>query len=301
VRATATARGIHIDETIEPGVAVLGDEDRLQQIAWNLLANAVKFTAQGGHVRVVVARHVGTSASSATVSVHDDGVGIRARDLPYVFDRFRQADSSATRSHGGLGLGLSIVRHLVEAHGGSVRVESEGLGCGATFAFALPVAGSAAEPQAHENEAGRRRRDSSSPNVARTGSALRDLKVLIVDDDVDATELSACVIAGEGAAEVRTAGSVAEALAILASFTPDVLVGDIGMPIEDGIDLIHKVRALASPVANVPAIALTAYVRPEDARRALDAGYQRHLAKPATPDALVTAVAELAAKAASRC
>jgi signal transduction histidine kinase/CheY-like chemotaxis protein len=296
VRPTATARGIEIEVTIAPQVGVLGDEDRLQQVVWNLLANALKFTPEGGHVHVVVER-VGSGAS---VSVRDDGVGIAARDLPYVFDRFRQADSSATRSHGGLGLGLSIVRHLVEAHGGSVRVESEGLGRGATFVLSLPVTAAAVAARTPNDETPRTQRRPSPMRPPPTGTALSGLSVLIVDDDADATELCACVIASEGAAAVSTAHSVAEALEILRSFSPNVLVGDLGMPVEDGIALIQKVRALASPVARVPAIALTAYARPEDARRALDAGYTRHLAKPATPAALVSAVAELAkARAAS--
>jgi signal transduction histidine kinase/CheY-like chemotaxis protein len=291
VRPTATARLIEIESDLDPNIVVLGDGDRLQQVVWNLLANALKFTPEGGHIDVGLAREGG----NAVVSVKDDGKGIAARDLPYVFDRFRQVDSSATRSHGGLGLGLSIVRHLVEAHGGSVRADSAGVGCGATFVFTLP-ARCPGLPQARPEEEPPPARDSASMRIPRTGDALRGLKVLVVDDEPDATDLFAIVIRSEGAAAVETACSAKEALAILDGFTPDVIVGDLGMPVEDGIDMIKKVRALPSPLAETPAIALTAYARAEDARRALDAGYHRHVAKPSTPAELIRAIQEVVAK-----
>ncbi|HYE13434.1 MAG TPA: PAS domain S-box protein [Pyrinomonadaceae bacterium] len=290
VRPAAASKGITIVAETEPGLgSVWGDPARLQQVMWNLLANAVKFTPPGGEVRVSVAR----SGERARVTVSDTGQGISPDFLPFVFDRFRQADQRITRQHGGLGLGLSIVRHLVELHGGSVRAESEGEGRGSTFTVELPFTASgeaeAGAPAAAHSPAG-----GAAASASDLAPSLDGLRVLLVDDEPDARTLLTTVLEQRGA-KVRAVASAAEALAELAEFGPDVLVSDIGMPGEDGYTLLRKVRALGpSEGGRVPAVALTAYAREEDRMRALLAGYQVHVAKPVNPSEFIAVVGGLA-------
>jgi CheY-like chemotaxis protein len=274
---------------------VLGDASRLQQVVWNLLSNAIKFTPRAGTVEVSVE----ATRGEVRIEVRDSGIGIAPRFLPYVFDRFRQADSSTTRTYGGLGLGLSIVRHLVELHGGTARVESGGEGLGAAFIVALPV-----------DEGLRLDADSTGRQAARLGAAgdgagaaaaaplaaareLAGLRVLVVEDEDDTRELIARALAQAGAS-VAAAGSAAEALSLVERGCPDVLVCDIGMPGEDGLSLIRKLRAGGDGKASaLPAAALTAYAGAADRARILAAGFQRHLAKPIDFEELRRAVAEL--------
>src|SRR6185369_4255378 len=244
---------------------VLGDPDRLQQVIWNLLSNAIKFTPREGRVEV----HLRQAQGSVEIEVRDTGSGIRSEFLPYVFDRFRQAESTTTRSHGGLGLGLSIVRHLVELHGGTVAVESAGEGCGAAFTVALPVRAAflptpGPEPAAAPAPAG-------GPWDTQL---LAGVRVLVVEDEEDTRELLVRAMERSGA-EVAAVASVAEALALLEGPLPDVLVSDIGMPGEDGYSLIRKLRSRGPERGgNLPAAALTAYARSEDRFQALQAGFQ---------------------------
>ena len=286
VRPAAAAKKIALHITLDPAAArIKGDPDRLQQVVWNLVNNAMKFTPKGGKVEVRLER-VGTSIE---LSVKDNGQGIHADFLPYVFERFRQADQSTTRRHGGLGLGLALVRHLAEAHGGTVRADSEGEGRGATFVVTLPV-------QAVFHEAVESSRPTPTGGAARasmSANSLGNTTVLVIDDEPDARELVATLLRAHGA-EVMIASSVADAIALLTQRSPMVLISDIGMPGEDGYELIGRVRALGTKAAQVPAIALTAYAREEDRRRALAAGFQTYLAKPVEPDDLVRVVSELA-------
>jgi len=276
LRPAAAAKDIQLQTTIEAAGRVSGDPDRLQQVIWNLVSNAIKFTPNGGRVRVAVRR----SGGQAEVVVEDSGVGIHPEFLPHVFERFRQSDSSSTRAHGGLGLGLALVRHLVELHGGTVAARSEGEGKGASFTVRLPLM-LAAEP--------REARPEPLPAVDLGG-----LEVLVVDDDREARELVATALRGAGA-QVRTAASAVEALADVGLHPPSVIVSDIEMPGEDGYALIRRLRALdADHGGAIPAAALTAHARPEEVRRALEAGFQRHLAKPTAPDEIARAVAALA-------
>jgi PAS domain S-box-containing protein len=286
VQSAADAKRVRItiDEE-DAALRISGDENRLQQVFWNLLSNAVKFTPSEGWIDVRVAR----MDSHVEVSVCDTGTGIRPEFLPFVFDRFRQADASTTRLHGGLGLGLAIVKQLVELHGGTVRVASEGPGQGTTFTVALPIV---ALRQSEEPEARRRPREERRP-VANDCSEVEGLRVLVVDDDDDARSvirrfLEDCDIA------VTSASSAAEALEQLATGQFDVLVSDIGMPGEDGYSLIRRVRGAGNAI---PAVALTAYARPEDRVRATEAGFQAHLPKPADPAELIGLVAEVAGRA----
>jgi PAS domain S-box-containing protein len=290
VRPAAEARGVTLTAEIDEGVGVMvGDEDRLQQVVWNLLSNGVKFTPTGGHVRVRAER----ISSEITITVSDTGKGIAADFLPFVFDRFRQEDSSTTRHQGGLGLGLAIVRHLVEMHGGSVEAHSEGEGKGASITIHLPIR--AAEPA----QVLRARPDPSSQQkaVAAQPEDLRGVQVLVVDDEADARDLLHAIL-GHAGASVTLAESVRGAMIALNEYVPDVLVSDIGMPGEDGYVLMQKVRALGhhNPVSGVPAIALTAYARSEDRRRALASGFQMHVSKPIEPCRLVAAIAQLAGR-----
>jgi PAS domain S-box-containing protein len=286
VRPAADAKEVRIETTLNPRVGFLaGDSERLQQIAWNLLSNAVKFTPKGGRVQVSLMR----VNSHVELTVADSGEGIAPELLPHVFDRFQQADTTPARRSGGLGLGLAIVRHLAEMHGGSVRVTSEGPGKGSVFTVTLPVV---AVASAHDPG------DATHPAVdvrhlAALPPSLAGVRVLVVDDDRDARDLLAVVLA-EREAEVRTASSAAEGLAELRGWRPDVLVSDIGMPVEDGYVFIARVRDLpAEQGGNVPAVALTAYARAEDRLRVLEAGYQMHLPKPVEPSELVTVLASL--------
>jgi signal transduction histidine kinase len=290
VRPAAEAKAIQLrvilDSTIDP---VSGDPDRLQQIVWNLLSNGVKFTPRGGRVEV----RLGQIDSKIQIQVSDTGMGIKPEFLPYVFDRFRQADSTSTRAHGGLGLGLAIVRHLVELHGGTVQVESHGEGQGATFIVQLPLRAVRA-PATEITEAPP---DSVVNRAVRAGygrlPALEGVHVLVVDDEPDARELLVTVLV-QASATVTAVGSAAEALEAVQRLRLDALVSDIGMPEQDGYTLIRKVRSLEPERGGqIPAVALTAYARSEDRLRALTAGYQMHVPKPIEPIELVMVVASL--------
>jgi PAS domain S-box-containing protein len=282
-RASALAKGVSLQLRLgPPGVTVLGDTGRLVQIFSNLLGNAVKFTPRNGRVDVDVTREDGR----AQVVVSDTGEGIPPEHLPHLFDRFRQADSSITRRHGGLGLGLSIVRSLAELHDGEVRADSAGIGRGARFRVTLPLA---AEPS-------RERGDDAAPGVMATGTAhLAGVRVLLVEDDTDAREIAQRILEERGATVVSVA-SAPEALDALCAARPDVLVSDIGLPGMDGYELVRRVHEGAH--AALPAVALTAFARPEDRVRSLDAGFSLHLPKPLDPGALLAAVARLAGPAA---
>jgi CheY-like chemotaxis protein len=286
VRPTADAKNIELlwtqDSVIGP---VSGDAARLQQVVWNLLVNAVKFTPDGGQVDVRLER-VG---SHARVTVSDTGKGISAEFLPHVFEGFRQADSTTARGFGGLGLGLAIVRHLVELHGGTVYTESQGEGQGAIFSVDLPLLAVRVEPDEVPREYHRRERAWSSD----LPSTIEGVRVLVVEDEADSRETIKAVLT-QGGAEVRASSSAREALEVLEHWKPDVLMSDIGMPNEDGFALIRKVRALTEERGGrIPAAALTAYVKKEDRKLVLAAGYQMHVAKPVGPAELINAVANL--------
>ncbi|HEY7501074.1 MAG TPA: ATP-binding protein [Vicinamibacterales bacterium] len=279
VQAAAEAKQVSIVVESDPSIGgVYGDGARLQQIVWNLLSNAVKFTSDGGRVVVRLER----THSAAQITVSDDGAGIPLEFLPWVFEPFRQADASSTRLHGGLGLGLSIVKHLVEAHGGTIAASSEGEGRGSTFTVRLPIRSATPEPD---------RTVWPRAPIEPAGS-LEEIRVLVVDDDHASREVAAAHLTNRHAV-VWTAGSSAEALEILQREQIDVLLADIAMPGEDGYSLIRKVRALDARTASVPAAALTALAREEDRQRALNAGFQIHLAKPIEGESLVAAVATL--------
>jgi PAS domain S-box-containing protein len=291
VRPAAAAKSIelhtHLDPTVGP---VSGDPARLQQVAWNLISNAVKFTGRGGRVEVRLER----VDSHVEFTVSDTGQGIAPEFLPYVFDRFRQADGSTTRMHGGLGLGLAIVRHLVELHGGTVRAESAGAGHGATFKVQLPIA---ALQSAHFGLRLDEKTDEQSAIRNPQSAALSGVRVLIVDDEDDARALLRTVLEKHGA-EVVAAASAQEALAAVERGAPDVLVSDIGMPEEDGYELIRRVRALGPERGGrVPAAAVSAYAGEDSRRQALDAGFQLHVPKPVDPEELVSVVRRLAGQA----
>ena len=278
VRPATVAKGLSFRVVVDPDqqVIVTGDADRLRQILWNLLTNAVKFTPKGGRVEIEL-RWTDTSAS---VVVTDTGQGIRQDFLRHVFERFRQADSTASRRHGGLGLGLAIVRHLTEAHGGSVSAESAGEGLGATFTLHLPI-----------REI--RVREKAGAGSETRGTALAGLRVLIVDDEPDTRDVLRALLEVQGAA-VTLASSAGEALDLLGRQPTDVLLADIGMPEQDGYALIEAVRALPTQEALIPAVAVTAYVSSRDRARAFKAGYGWHLAKPVDPDQLVAVVSAAA-------
>ncbi|RPJ62659.1 MAG: PAS domain S-box protein [Acidobacteria bacterium] len=282
MRPAADAKGVRFFCTAGPSLPLLaGDPDRLLQVVWNLLSNAVKFTPRGGRIDLSLL----ASASQMTVRVSDTGIGIRRDFLPYVFDRFRQADPTPTRLHGGLGLGLSIVRHLVELHGGTVQAESAGFNRGATFVVTLPIA----PPEGAGDEAGRPSQE-AAPVSSPAQPRLAGIRVLVVDDDPDARELLATVLEHEGAITLQAASAL-EALASLEPFQPHLLIADIGMPGEDGYGLVRRLRSMApAPISRIPAIAVTAYARPEDQATALSAGYTRHVPKPVDPPALLEVV-----------
>ncbi len=284
VRPAARAKGIRLKSIGGAARRVWGDGGRLQQVVWNLLSNAIKFTPEGGGVEI----RVGLADGRAQIVVSDTGRGIGPDFLPFVFERFRQADSATTRTHGGLGLGLAIVRQLVELHGGTVRAESPGEGQGATFTVSLPIPTFQLDgAEGHE-----------APGKVDAPS-LEGLRVLVVDDEADARE-SLTVVLEQCGAVVTAVASAREALGALAHQRPDILVSDIGMPEEDGYSLIEKVRVLeAQRGGRIPAVALTAYAAPEDRRRALAAGYELHVPKPVTPEELVTAVANLSGRSAA--
>jgi len=280
VAAAATAKSIALEQDIEPGLAIVhGDPHRLQQVAWNLMSNAIKFTGSGGRVRVTLGRH----SAQAVLSVVDTGQGITAEFLPHIFERFRQADSSITRHHGGLGLGLSIARQLVELHGGDISAASAGVNQGSTFTVTLPIAPGDLPRRESRSEI-------PPPADARGRRSLHGCKVLLVEDEQDARELVEGILRLAGAI-VLAVDSAAAAMRVFDPFQPDVLLSDIGMSGASGYDLIRQLRASSSvAMRDVPAIALTAFARPEDRARAREAGFQQHLSKPIDNDALIAAV-----------
>ena len=286
MRPAADARNIQLrtalDQSLDP---IFGDPDRLQQVFWNLLSNAIKFTSQGGKVLVRLER----ADSNLEITISDTGQGIARELLPYVFDRFRQSDSSSSRTHGGLGLGLAIVRQLVELHGGTVSAESPGEGEGSTFKVRLPVRSVRQEPDDRANSVVKIPDEVSTKPVP----SLDGMNVLVVDDDWDSRELVTVVLKASGA-EVVSVTSAIEALRELALRRFDVLLSDVGMAEMDGYALISQIRQLpAERGGKIPAAALTAYAGIENQRRALSAGYQMHIPKPIGPSELVTAVARL--------
>jgi PAS domain S-box-containing protein len=287
----AAGKGVRLQTVLDPHAApVSGDASRLQQVFWNLLNNAIKFTPKGGRVQVLLER----VNSHLEVSVIDTGEGIDPEFLPHVFDRFRQAEAGTARRHGGLGLGLSIVKQIVELHGGSVRVKSGGKGFGSTFVVALPLTVIRNEPEPKIE----RRHPSLSDDVSvpeEAGPMLDGVRVLVVDDEADARVLVKRLLE-EHKASVATAGSVDEAMQLLKADGVDVLVSDIGMPGEDGYMLIKRVRASGGKPAKVPAIAMTAYARPEDRMKAVMAGFEQYVVKPVEAAELITMVAVLAAR-----
>src|SRR6185295_13212441 len=274
VRPAAEAKGVRVQKVMDTGaVSIPGDPVRLQQIVWNLLSNAIKFTPRGGHVQIRSER----VNSHLEIVISDTGQGIPSDFLPHVFDRFRQADQKTSRQHGGMGLGLAIVRHLVEMHGGTVSAHSDGEGHGATFTVMLPIT-----PLYQVDASGGRVHPAARELMPRddTTDRLDGLRILAVDDEADTRELLKQGLEYCGAT-VQVVGSAAEAIDAILSSVPDILISDIGMPGTDGYDLIRHVRAL--PIdrgAKVPAIALTAYTRIEDRLQALRAGYDMHVPKP---------------------
>ncbi|HEX7086130.1 MAG TPA: ATP-binding protein, partial [Vicinamibacterales bacterium] len=284
LQPAADAKGVQLEAILEPGVPpVSGDPDRLQQVVWNLLSNAVKFTSGGGRVELRLSR----SERDAIITVTDTGRGIHPSFLPHLFERFRQADSRFSREHGGLGLGLSIVRELVELHGGTVSAFSDGPGKGALFRVELPaLVPGRAQPSSSESLAPVR---GPSPD----DRAIEGVRVLAVDDEHDALDLLRDLLEAAGA-HVTTAASGGLALDALASGGFDLLICDLGMPRLDGLALIRAVRqTMPAPINQIPAIALTAYARSEDRITALVGGFQVHIAKPVDPAELLTAAASL--------
>ena len=284
VRPAFEAKEIHFK--VDLGVhafPVMGDANRLQQIFWNLFSNAVKFTPKRGEVNVAIR----SENSQVSVSVADTGMGIRPEFLPYIFDRFRQADGSTTRTHGGLGLGLAIVRHLLELHNGNVRVESEGRDLGSTFTVSLPIA----QPVSLRSRNNSAALTENKVTPAFAGKILHGLRILVVDDEPDSRELVATILKRCGG-EVRCSKSAAEAIRAFKEWHPDLLISDIAMPNEDGFILLKKLRSLKSKRAKqIPAVALSAYASDEDRSLALEKGFQLHLPKPIEPDDLVTSIA----------
>ncbi|MDB6014619.1 MAG: domain S-box protein [Gammaproteobacteria bacterium] len=285
VSPSAEAKRLRVRTLIDSGIgATRGDPNRLQQVMWNLLTNAVKFTPAGGFIQIILGR----VNSHLEIVVEDNGAGISADFLPYVFDRFRQADASTTRRYGGLGLGLSIVKNLVELHGGSVRVKSAGENQGATFVVSLPVM--MVDPAPSESSASSAPVPSEPPAIELP--RLDNLRILVVDDEPDGRVLLARILHERGAIPTCT-GDARVALDSLRNHTFDLLLSDIGMPGMDGYALIQQVRALTSPMGRIPAIAVTAYARAEDRQRSLLAGYQMHISKPLEATELIAAIASL--------
>jgi PAS domain S-box-containing protein len=287
IRPSADAKNISINLTevsVVPDIS--GDVNRLQQVMWNLLSNAVKFTPKGGRVEI----SLDSGRSNVEITVSDTGKGISRDFLPFVFDRFRQADGSRTRTAGGLGLGLAIVQYIVELHGGEVKAESAGEGAGAVFTLSLPVlplvgGGSRISPDG--------RKASTEPVQAAEENHLDDLNILVVEDDADSRTMIVVLLEQSGAI-VTAVASAREGLEVLETEKPDIIISDIGLPEEDGYEFMRKYRTLAPPDENfVPAIAFTAYAAKEDRRESLEAGYQMHLAKPIEPDELIRAIRNL--------
>ena len=308
VQLAAEAKNIKIEKLIDSSTNLIsGDANRLQQVLWNLLSNAIKFTPEGGQVKISLeysenatqeninnGSYPGSQKkalivnSYAQITVSDTGKGISAEFLPYVFERFRQADGATTRSQSGLGLGLAIVRHLVELHGGTVNVDSAGEGFGATFTVKLPLM--QVQPQANNSELILENENRVIMDIP----TLNGLQVLVVDDEEDTRFLLTVALENYGA-KVIAVGSATEALEAVQQLMPDVLVSDIGMPNEDGYTLIRKIRALdPEKGGKIPAAALTAYARSEDSQKAIALGFQKHIAKPVEPAELVAVIASLA-------
>lgn len=290
VHQAIEAKTIELDVDFDAESSMVrGDPDRLQQVVWNLLSNAIKFTSRGGSIGVKLKRQ----GSDVQIKVSDTGQGISPDFLPHVFERFRQEDGSTTRAHGGLGLGLAVVRHLVEQHGGTVSAESAGEQLGSTFTVNLPVIAVNERAEGDESQtnqvAAQAQLDSSE--------LLKGVRVLVVDDHPDARELLSLVLTHAGA-EATAAASSAMALEMLVAHRFDVLVSDIGMPDEDGFTLISRIRALSTEEGeSIPAIALTAYATDEDRKRVLAAGFREHLPKPVEPAELIAIIASLAGRA----
>ncbi|MBD2002299.1 response regulator [Trichocoleus sp. FACHB-40] len=291
VQLATGAKNIQLESVLDPSVGLVsGDPNRLQQIVWNLLSNAIKFTPEGGKVEI----RLECSDSHTQIRVSDTGKGISADFLPYVFERFRQADSTSTRSHGGLGLGLAIVRHLAELHGGTVHVDSPGEGLGTIFTVQLPLIitthGNGLLTPGHELET----EPEAPPTPDAIFSAVLDgLQVLVVDDEPDSRDFLTIALEQYGA-RVRAVASATEAFEALEQVKPNVLVSDIGMPGEDGYTLIRKIRALEPEQGGeIIAVAVTAYARSEDSQRAISLGFHRHIAKPVEPAKLAAAIASL--------
>jgi PAS domain S-box-containing protein len=282
-RPAAAAKGLTLDVRLPEALETIADADRLQQVVWNLLSNAVKFTPAGGRITVTAQR----GPASLDIDVRDTGIGITPAFLPHVFERFRQADSSTTRHHGGLGLGLAIVRHIMELHGGTVAAQSGGSGAGSRFTLTLPLRQTVPPSAPDAPETGQ------LPAHATDGHLLAGIRVLVVDDDADARDVLEAILAGAGA-QVTLASSAGEAMELLSTKAPDLIVSDISMPGQDGYGFIRAVRAMPDPHAGLPAIAVTAYGHPADRATALAAGFDRHVTKPLTPRDLVAAVATLA-------
>jgi CheY-like chemotaxis protein/anti-sigma regulatory factor (Ser/Thr protein kinase) len=290
VRPAADAKNIRLERHYAPLCPVIaGDPGRLQQVIWNLLSNAIKFTPRDGLVSIGVQ----PSNGHVDITVRDSGIGIAPEFRAHVFERFRQGDASTTRRHGGLGLGLSIVKHLTEQHGGTVRVDSEGEGRGASFTLQLPAASAAALAARSE------RVPYHPPSPQAAELHLRDLsgiRVLVVDDDADSRELIKRILS-DCHAQVSTAASARAALAALRDGHHDVLISDLGMPDMDGFELLAQLRAQGPEAGGaVPALALTAFARSEDRLRALQAGFRAHISKPVEPSELIAAVASIFAQ-----
>jgi CheY-like chemotaxis protein len=283
VRPAALAKGVEISAEIDRSAGILlADSGRVQQIIWNLTGNAVKFTQKDGRVQVRVAR-VG---SQIEISVADNGVGIKREFLTHLFQRFTQEDGSIRRSHGGLGLGLAISKHLAELHGGEIRVDSAGPGQGARFTMSLPLARADAHTAAITPTVPQRQTDHGAEH------GLRGLRLLLVEDDLDSNEVVSAILEDSGI-QVTSAANAEEALLVLGRQTIDVIVSDVGLPGQDGYAFIRTVRSMPS-LGAIPAAALTAYAHAEDRRRALDAGFQRHLRKPFDQNELLSVIEDLA-------
>ena len=287
IRPSAVAKSIRLQTVLDPAAGpVAGDPDRLQQIFWNILSNAIKFTPSHGRVQVRLQR----INSHVEIVVSDTGMGIEPALLPHVFERFRQGDGSTTREHGGLGLGLAIVRHLVELHGGVVRAFSDGEGKGSEFRVELPISVASRSAQIDDED---RVHPSVGENLSGAMPSLAGLRILLVDDEPDAREILSAILR-EAGAEVVTAVGAQTGLELVTRWKPDVLISDIGMPGEDGYELIRKVRALSPDEGGqVPAIALTAFARRQDRLKVLSSGYQTHVPKPVEPIELATVVASV--------
>lgn len=288
VKHTAEERGITLDVDIPEEIPeIQGDGARLQQVFWNLLSNAIKFTPDNGSVRAKIMR----AGETVNVTVHDSGQGIEPEFLPFVFERFRQANSTESRPHGGLGLGLAIVKHLTQLHGGSVSADSDGLGKGATFTVTLPI---------HSPESDRDEEQDNSPQApARAeepSDKLNGVRLLVVEDDASIRRFLVAILKRSGA-ELAAAESVKEAFRELESFHPDLIVSDIAMPEEDGCAFIRRIRSHADrALSTVPAIALTAFGREQERQKILEAGFDRHMAKPIDPRDLIWAIRSLLAE-----